>query len=79
MQHCFDRKKLVAEWIEILGIEVLMVRSLQEEIGELADADERRFRTLRMAKEKQLLGAADVICCTCVSAADNRLSHMRIK
>ncbi|VDM24474.1 unnamed protein product [Toxocara canis] len=59
--------------------ELHKLQQLKEEIGELADADERRFRTLRMAKEKQLLGAADVICCTCVSAADNRLSHMRIK
>lgn len=48
-------------------------------MGELADADERRFRALRMAKERQLLAAAEVICCTCVSAADNRLAHMRIK
>lgn len=48
-------------------------------MGELADADERRFRALRIAKECQLLAAADVICCTCVSAADSRLSHMRIK
>ncbi|VDK45025.1 unnamed protein product [Anisakis simplex] len=59
--------------------ELHKLQQLKEEIGELADADERRFRTLRMAKEKQLLGSADVICCTCVSAADNRLAHMRIK
>lgn len=32
-----------------------------------------------MASEKQLLVAADVICCTCVSAADPRLSRMRIR
>lgn len=52
---------------------------LQEEMGELADADERRFRALRIAKECQLLSAADVICSTCISAADSRLKRMRIK
>lgn len=57
----------------------VMIFYLQEEMGELADADERRFRSLRATKEFQLLSAADVICCTCVSAADNRLAHMRIK
>ncbi|KAL3998575.1 hypothetical protein ACH3XW_15610 [Acanthocheilonema viteae] len=59
--------------------ELHKLQQLKEEIGELADVDERRFRALRMAKECQLLTAADVICCTCVSAADNRLAHMRIK
>lgn len=48
-------------------------------MGELSAADERRFVALRTAKERQLLAAADVICCTCISAADSRLSHMRIK
>lgn len=57
----------------------MKIDTLKEEMGELADADERRFRALRMAKERQLLAAAEVICCTCVSAADNRLAHMRIK
>ncbi|VDN82417.1 unnamed protein product [Brugia pahangi] len=59
--------------------ELHKLQQLKEEMGELADADERRFRALRIAKECQLLAAADVICCTCVSAADSRLSHMRIK
>ncbi|MCP9260186.1 Regulator of nonsense transcripts 1 [Dirofilaria immitis] len=59
--------------------ELHKLQQLKEEMGELADADERRFRSLRIAKECQLLAAADVICCTCVSAADSRLTHMRIK
>ncbi|VDM44951.1 unnamed protein product [Toxocara canis] len=59
--------------------ELRKLQQLKDEIGELAESDERRFRALRLLKEKQLLAAADVICCSCISAADPRLSHMRIK
>ncbi|VDM94925.1 unnamed protein product [Thelazia callipaeda] len=59
--------------------ELHKLQQLKEEMGELAEADERRFHKLRKTKERQLLLAADVICCTCVSAADSRLSQMKIK
>lgn len=42
-------------------------------------ADEKRFIALRMAKEQELLSRADVICCTCVTAADKRLSKREFR
>ncbi|KAI1731651.1 RNA helicase (UPF2 interacting domain) domain-containing protein [Ditylenchus destructor] len=52
---------------------------LKEEVGELSMADEKRFIALRMAKEQELLSRADVICCTCVTAADKRLSKREFR
>lgn len=47
--------------------------------GELSLADEKRFRQLRHACERELLQSADVICCTCVGAGDPRLAKMRFR
>lgn len=48
-------------------------------MGELSASDQERYVSLKKIGEHQLLAAADVICCTCSSAADPRLSRMRIK
>lgn len=39
----------------------------------MSQNDESRFKQLVMAKEKELLGKAEVICCTCIAAADPRI------
>jgi AAA domain len=62
----------VAEWKELRGL-----MALREEVGELSAADERKLAQLRAAAERAVLAEADVICCTCVAAADRRLSSMR--
>ncbi|TKR93806.1 hypothetical protein L596_008196 [Steinernema carpocapsae] len=59
--------------------ELHKLMQLKEEIGGLTFADEKRFRALKTAKEKELLTQADVICCTCVTAADKRLKHMEFR
>uniref|UniRef100_A0A1I8AJA4 DNA helicase n=1 Tax=Steinernema glaseri TaxID=37863 RepID=A0A1I8AJA4_9BILA len=59
--------------------ELIKLMQLKEEIGELSYADEKRFRALKNAKEKELLSQADVICCTCVTAADKRLKMMEFR
>lgn len=46
---------------------------LKEEVGELSQIDEARFKQLIMTKEKELLSKAEVICCTCIAAADPRM------
>jgi len=52
---------------------------LRDEIGELTDRDDRRLRSLRRATERELLDAADVICATCTTAGDPRLSSLRFR
>ncbi|PAV62506.1 hypothetical protein WR25_00136 [Diploscapter pachys] len=52
---------------------------LKEEIGELSTADHERYLKLKKINEHQLLAAADVICCTCSTAADRRIKNIRTK
>ncbi|CAM9677616.1 unnamed protein product, partial [Phaeothamnion confervicola] len=52
---------------------------LKQEQGELAAADEKKFRRLRAQTEREILHAADVICTTCVGAGDPRLVNFRFR
>ncbi len=47
--------------------------------SQLLSADDKKYRSLRMAAEKEILHAADVICCTCVGAGDRRLAILRFR
>eukprot|EP00742_Colponemidia_sp_Colp-10_P004843 GILJ01005171.1.p1 GENE.GILJ01005171.1~~GILJ01005171.1.p1 ORF type:complete len:986 (-),score=155.09 GILJ01005171.1:479-3436(-) len=53
--------------------------ALKEEQGELSAQDEKRFKSLKRAAEREILQTADVICTTCVGAADPRLSNFRFR
>jgi len=57
--------------------ELHKLQQLKDETGELSSADEKRYRMLKKACERELLEAADVICCTAVGAGDPRLSRFR--
>lgn len=57
--------------------ELKKLQQLKDETGELSSSDEKRYRTLKKAAERELLEAADVICCTCVGAGDPRLSRIK--
>lgn len=57
--------------------ELQKLQQLKDETGELSSSDEKRYRTLKKACEKELLEAADVICCTCVGAGDPRLIRFK--
>ncbi|KAJ3147016.1 hypothetical protein HDU89_005824 [Geranomyces variabilis] len=46
---------------------------LKRELGELSSADEKRYRSLKRAAEREIIQNADVVCCTCVGAGDPRL------
>lgn len=52
---------------------------MQEEIGELSHEDEIRYRQLILTKEKELLAKAEVICCTCIAAADLRMKEREFR
>ena len=47
---------------------------LKNELGELSHQDERKYRSLVRKAEIEILKHADVICTTCVGAADARIS-----
>lgn len=57
--------------------ELQKLQQLLDEAGELSAADEKRYRTLKRCAERELLDAADVVCCTCVGAGDARLNRLR--
>ncbi|KAI0566443.1 RNA helicase [Gracilaria domingensis] len=59
--------------------ELNKLMKLRDETGELSDRDDRRLRSLKRATERELLDAADVICTTCTSAGDPRLSSLRFR
>nr|CDS17643.1 regulator of nonsense transcripts 1 [Echinococcus granulosus] len=53
--------------------ELRKLQQLKDEAGELSKDDENRYRTLKKALEDEILHAADVVCCTCVTAGSKRL------
>ncbi|CAG0894471.1 unnamed protein product [Darwinula stevensoni] len=57
--------------------ELMKLQQLKDETGELSSADEKRYRMLKRTSEKELLEAADVICCTCVGAGDPRMLRFK--
>lgn len=61
------------------GDEFRKLQRLKDEIGELTERDQKKYRTLRTRTEREILQAADVICCTCVGAGDPRLKNFRFR
>lgn len=59
--------------------ELVKLSQLKNELGELSSQDEKKFKTLTRAAEREILNNADVICCTCVGAGDPRLAKMKFR
>ena len=59
--------------------ELLKLMKLKETAGELTAKDEKRLRQVKSRIEMRILDNADIVCCTCVSAADPRISKLRFK
>lgn len=59
--------------------ELLKLLKLKETVGDLGPRDAKRLMVVRSRVESRILDNADVICCTCVSAADPRISKLRFK
>ncbi|CAL5419533.1 unnamed protein product [Camellia sinensis] len=47
--------------------------------GELSSSDEKKYKALKRATEREVSQSADVICCTCVGAGDPRLANFRFR
>lgn len=61
------------------GVEFSKLQRLKDEIGELSERDQKKYRALRNWTEREILQAADVICTTCVGAGDPRLKNFRFR
>lgn len=59
--------------------ELHKLQMLKDELGELAQADEKKFNSLKRAAEREILQAADVVCCTCSAAGDPRIANLRFR
>lgn len=54
-------------------------RKLKELQGELNNEDEKRYKILKEALQKEILFAADIICGTCSSASDSRIKKFKFR
>lgn len=61
------------------NVELARLQQLKTEVGELSSTDEKKFKQLTKAAEKEILNNADVVCCTCVGAGDPRLAKMKFR
>lgn len=61
------------------NVELTKLNQLKAELGELSSQDEKKFKTLTRAAEREILQNADVICCTCVGAGDPRLAKLKFR
>lgn len=59
--------------------ELAKLMQLKGELGELSSQDEKKFKTLTRAAEREILQNADVICTTCVGAGDPRLAKFKFR
>ena len=59
--------------------EMRKLQQLKDAAGELSTGDQKRYRSLLRATEREFLQAADVITCTCVGAGDPRLGNFRFR
>jgi regulator of nonsense transcripts 1 len=60
-------------------VELQKLIQLKTEQGELSSSDERKYKALTRACEKEILNTADVICCTCVGTGDPRLGKLKFR
>ena len=56
-----------------------MIHFLTLHIGELSIAEEKKYKALKRAIEKEITRSVDVICFTCVGAGDPKLSNFRFR
>ncbi|KAL2135370.1 hypothetical protein VTI74DRAFT_8782 [Chaetomium olivicolor] len=59
--------------------ELAKLAQLKADQGELSSQDEKKFKQLTRAAEREILNNADVVCCTCVGAGDPRLAKMKFR
>lgn len=61
------------------NVELAKYTKLKSVTNELSSQDEKKFKQLVRAAERETLSNADVICCTCVGAGDPRLAKFKFR
>lgn len=61
------------------NVELQKLIYLKRDQGELSAHDEKKYKSLKRACEKEILSNADVICCTSVGAGDPRVAKLRFR
>ena len=61
------------------NVEFAKFHKLKNQVGELSSQDEKKFKQLTRAAEREILVNADIICCTCVGAGDPRLAKFKFR
>lgn len=61
------------------AVELQKLMQLKAELGELSGSDEKKFRSLTRAAEREILHNADVVCATCVGCGDPRLANLKFR
>ncbi|KAL2901632.1 Regulator of nonsense transcripts 1-like protein [Bienertia sinuspersici] len=70
----------LAEKISATGLKVVrLCAKSREAVRELSSSDEKKYKALKRATEREIAQSADVICCTCVGAGDPRLANFRFR
>jgi regulator of nonsense transcripts 1 len=59
--------------------ELVKLAQLKSELDGLSSQDEKKFKQLTKAAERDILHNADVVCCTCVGAGDPRLAKIKFR
>jgi regulator of nonsense transcripts 1 len=59
--------------------ELSKLQRLKDDRGELSSSDEKKYKALKRAAEREILQSAHVICTTCVGAGDPRLANFRFR
>eukprot|EP00003_Mantamonas_plastica_P033454 TRINITY_DN95_c0_g1_i8.p1 TRINITY_DN95_c0_g1~~TRINITY_DN95_c0_g1_i8.p1 ORF type:complete len:790 (-),score=260.73 TRINITY_DN95_c0_g1_i8:572-2941(-) len=65
--------------VDLFNGQLQQLFAKKEGQGELTRAEEKKLIKLREATEKEIIMAADVICCTCVGAGDKRLKDFTFR
>lgn len=58
---------------------IFQIHLIYRHSGELSSSDEKKYKALKRATEREIAQSADVICCTCVGAGDPRLANFRFR
>lgn len=61
------------------NVELQKLIHLKRDQGELSAYDEKKYKSLKRACEREILQNADVICCTSVGAGDPRVAKLRFR
>jgi regulator of nonsense transcripts 1 len=65
--------------LKTAGKDFMRLQKLLDETGDLNEKDNSMYKKLKFKYEREILKAADIICCTCVMAGDIRLNNFRFR